>query len=137
MAELPDIVIANWFLIKGTVSRYKRIFSNRNRMRIPMFNQERERCGFVTLQSRHLHAPGRPCLTSWSKQSAASFGEMDFAMILNEARRLVYLSFRYFAFFFRISCHHKVHWARLTDSYGRGTWHAVARVTLKHVTFCG
>ena len=71
------------------------------------------------------------------RQSAASFGEIDFARILNEAKRLVCLSFRCFAFFFRINCHHKEHWARLIDSCGRGTWHAVARVTLTRVTFCG
>ena len=56
-------------------------------------------------------------------------------MILNEARRLVYLSFRCLAFSFRISRYHKVHWARSIDSYGRGTWHAVAHVMLTHSMF--
>ena len=50
-------------------------------------------------------------------------------MILNKAR-LVCLSFRCLAVFFRISCHHKVHWAHLIDSYVCGTWHGVVHVTI-------
>jgi hypothetical protein len=34
------------------------------------------------------------------------------------------------------SCHYKVRWARLTDSCGRGTWHAVGRLCVCDVHFC-
>ena len=32
------------------------------------------------------------------------------------------------AFIFGLTCHHKVHWAQLINSYEHGTWHVVGRL---------
>ena len=82
-----------------------------------------------------------PCLagrSSAAPRSGVYFSEIDFARILNEAERWTYFSLRCLAFIFRLSCHHKVRWARLINSCGRGTQHVVGRlcacdVPLRHV----
>ena len=66
------------------------------------------------------------------------FSEINFARILNEAERWTYFSLRCLAFIFGLSCHHKVRWARLINSCGRGTQHVVGHlcvcdVPLRHV----
>ena len=95
---------------------------NGSRMRIPIFQSSAWAMRFcdvaITRSARVLLVRLR--------SGAYFFCEIDLSRIQKKAERSIF--FRYLAFIFRLSCHHKVRWARLIDSYGRGTWHAVARV---------
>ena len=87
--------------LKGTVSPYKRIFSNGSRMGSPLSNQVRGRCGFVTSRSRHLLARAWPAELALRPRSACTLAlasEIDFTSVLKDAEGPAYLSFRCVAF---------------------------------------
>ena len=102
-------------------------------------------CGFVMSRSRHLPVCGWHIYLCTRNRECTSVldSEIDIMRIL-EVEGLAFVSFLCLAIISRLTCHHKVRWARSIDSCGSGMWHEVGdtlyvcvHMTSMFVTICG